>query len=101
MTTFFFLIITTIKKAVYENKPYRFLQKYKQDLQNKRKRKKEKKKQGLESFKHKILCTIKSTAYYPSFKGFVPEQADTDRLLCNWELILFVLIVSCALLTGS
>lgn len=65
--------------------------------------KKNKKPQGLESFKHKILCTIKSThqAYHPSFKGFVPEQADTDRLPCNWALILFVLIVSCALLTGS
>lgn len=68
-----------------------------------KKQNKTKKTQGLESFKDKILCTIKSThqAYHPSFKGFVPEQADTDRLPCNWELILFVLIVSCALLTGS
>lgn len=68
-----------------------------------KKQNKKKQTQGLESFKDKILCTIKSThqAYHPSFKGFVPEQADTDRLPCNWELILFVLIVSCALLTGS
>lgn len=33
---------------------------YKQDLQ---------KRKGLETMKHKTLCTIKSTIYYAGFKG--------------------------------
>lgn len=48
-------------KAVKKNKrTIPIPSKYKRDLQ---------KRKGLESMKHKILCTIKSTTYYANVKG--------------------------------